>query len=128
MPTVDASWNEFATKRGTRVPVRTSVSQMSDMYAMYLFLFLTDNSAHGAYTVDLYRETCFGSKLAPSRFRVCSFMLLLDSPTFRDGVISLAIDDAVDTYNALYFTAAGNDGLGLHFTSVSGRLQLEQTI
>lgn len=43
----------------------------------------------------------------------------LCSPAFRDGVIALAVDDAVGTHDVLYFSAASNDGLGRAFTSVS---------
>lgn len=57
---------------------------------------------------------------APFRLRfVLVHAAAYHSPAFRDGVISLAVDDAVDMHNILYFTAVGNDGLGLRFTSVS---------
>ncbi len=44
-----------------------------------------------------------------------------ESPAFRDGVISVAVDEAVES-SSLYFSSAGNDGLGYRFTSVSAIL------
>jgi len=44
------------------------------------------------------------------------------SPAFRDGVISVAVDEAVGS-GSLYFSSAGNDGSGYRFTSVSVQLQ-----
>ena len=42
----------------------------------------------------------------------------LSEPTFRDGVISEAVDEAVGD-GTLYFASAGNSGNGYKFKSVS---------
>ena len=42
----------------------------------------------------------------------------LSEQTFRDGVISEAVDEAVGA-GTLYFASAGNYGNGYKFTSVS---------
>ena len=39
------------------------------------------------------------------------------SPTFRDGVASVAVDQVVDS-GSLYFKSAGNSGTGYRFMSV----------
>ena len=39
------------------------------------------------------------------------------SPAFRDGVIAVAVDEAVDS-GSLYFSSVGNDGPGYRFMSV----------
>lgn len=39
-------------------------------------------------------------------------------PTYRDGVIAVALDEAVDA-GGLHFTSAGNSGFGYKFMSVS---------
>eukprot|EP00752_Nemacystus_decipiens_P009696 g8660.t1 len=40
---------------------------------------------------------------------------IFNSPAFRDGVISVAVDEAVDS-GSLYFSAAGNSNTGYRFT------------
>ena len=39
-------------------------------------------------------------------------------PAFSDGVISVAVDEAINL-GSLYFTSGGNNGFGYRFTSVS---------
>ncbi|CAM9640288.1 unnamed protein product [Scytosiphon promiscuus] len=41
---------------------------------------------------------------------------VFDDPAFRDGMISVAVDDVVEA-GSLYFSSAGNEGFGYRFTS-----------
>ena len=67
----------------------------------------------------------FGKSTAPARgfhpFRNVR-------PSFRDGVIASAVDDATEEHDVLYFSSAGNSGLGHRFLAVSSRCEVYGTL